>query len=232
MPSSQAYRASSPDRAGLLLSGGLDSSILLGHLLGQGTRVQPFYVRTGLSWEAGERRAVARLLAALAGPGLEQLVEFDLPLGDLYTGHWSITGREVPQYDSPDEAMYLPGRNAILLLKPIVYCQLQGIGRLTLAPLGTSPFADAKPDFMTELFSALNRGSRGQVEGQIPFAGLTKREVMELGGRLPLELTFSCIAPVDGLHCGHCNKCAERQAAFRLVEREDLTTYARPCPSA
>ena len=30
---------------GLLLSGGLDSSILLGHLLAHGRRVQPFYIR-------------------------------------------------------------------------------------------------------------------------------------------------------------------------------------------
>ena len=38
---------------------------------------------------------------------------------------------------------------------------------------------------------------------------------MALGRGLPLELTFSCISPLRGLHCGHCNKCAERQAAFR-----------------
>jgi 7-cyano-7-deazaguanine synthase len=50
---------------------------------------------------------------------------------------------------------------------------------------------------------------------------------MELGRDCPLELTFSCIAPVDDLHCGVCNKCAERQTAFRLVNRRDLTRYAK-----
>ena len=35
---------------GVLASGGLDSSILLAHLLGQGDRVQPFYIRKGLYW--------------------------------------------------------------------------------------------------------------------------------------------------------------------------------------
>jgi len=39
-------------------------------------------------------------------------------------------------------------------------------------------------------------------------------------------LTFSCIAPVDGLHCGRCNKCAERAAAFRLTGTDDPTPYA------
>jgi len=49
---------------------------------------------------------------------------------------------------------------------------------------------------------------------------------MQLGRNYPLGLTFSCIAPVKGLHCGHCNKCAERQAAFRMIELADPTVYA------
>jgi 7-cyano-7-deazaguanine synthase len=55
---------------------------------------------------------------------------------------------------------------------------------------------------------------------------MTKRQVMELGRDLPLELTFSCISPVDSLHCGRCNKCAERQAAFRDAGLPDGTRYA------
>ncbi|MCD4728936.1 MAG: 7-cyano-7-deazaguanine synthase, partial [Pirellulales bacterium] len=43
----------------------------------------------------------------------------------------------------------------------------------------------------------------------------------------PLELTFSCLSPVAGLHCGRCNKCAERQEAFRSLEMHDPTRYAR-----
>jgi 7-cyano-7-deazaguanine synthase len=49
---------------------------------------------------------------------------------------------------------------------------------------------------------------------------------MALGRDLPLELTFSCIAPAGELHCGRCNKCAERRAAFREADREDRTSYA------
>jgi 7-cyano-7-deazaguanine synthase len=63
-----------------------------------------------------------------------------------------------------------------------------------------------------------------------PFAGLAKRQVMELGRTFPLDLTFSCIAPRRGLHCGRCNKCAERQAAFRLSGVKDLTHYAMGAP--
>jgi 7-cyano-7-deazaguanine synthase len=149
-----------------------------------------------------------------------------MPLADVYTGHWSLTGQAVPDAQSPDEAVYLPGRNALLLVKPAVWCQRHGIGQLALAPLGTSPFEDAGPAFLRDLQAALNRGSPAPIEFLLPFAGMNKRQVMQLGRGLPLELTFSCIAPVRGQHCGQCNKCAERQAAFRQAEMEDRTIYA------
>ncbi|HEY4761317.1 MAG TPA: 7-cyano-7-deazaguanine synthase, partial [Thermoguttaceae bacterium] len=66
----------------------------------------------------------------------------------------------------------------------------------------------------------------GRVTVLRPFAQFDKRQVMQLGRNLPLELTFSCIAPAGGLHCGRCNKCKERRMAFRLIETEDPTTYA------
>ena len=50
---------------GLLLSGGLDSSVLLGQLVAGGRRVQPFYVRCGLVWEEAELRAVRAILEAV-----------------------------------------------------------------------------------------------------------------------------------------------------------------------
>ena len=77
---------------GLMLSGGLDSSILLGHLLKQGHRVQPIYLCGGLCWEREELAHVERFLAAMRQARLAPLVKLDLPLGDLYGRHWSLTG--------------------------------------------------------------------------------------------------------------------------------------------
>ncbi len=216
----------SPATTGLLLSGGLDSSILLGHLLASGRRVQPFYVRGGLRWEAEEQRQLARLLRAMASPRLAELVTLDLPLADLYGDHWSLTGRGVPEFDSPDTAVYLPGRNALLLLKPALWCRLHGIDELALAVLGANPFADATPEFFAELEALLERAAGGRVRIVRPFGRLEKRQVMELGRSGPLELTFSCIAPESGLHCGQCNKCAERMAAFASIGLRDPTPYA------
>ena len=228
-----ASMASRPDSEtiGVLASGGLDSSILVGHLLREGRRVQPFYIRTGLVWQQAELPALERFLAAVAIDGLAKLLVLDMPLADVYDEHWSLTGREVPGAESPDEAVYLPGRNALLLVKAAVWCQLHDIGELALAPLGTSPFEDASTVFLRDFEAALNRGAKAPVSLTLPFRERNKQYVMSLGHGLPLELTMSCIAPVGDLHCGRCNKCAERQSAFREAGMTDRTSYASaPAP--
>jgi 7-cyano-7-deazaguanine synthase len=214
---------------GLLFSGGLDSSILLAELLRQGRRVQPFYVRSHLVWEPAELRAVGRFSEAMAGrfpSQLEALVALDLPVADLYREHWSLTGREPPDAASPAEAVYLPGRNLLLLVKVAVWCQLHAIDEVALGVLGSNPFGDATAAFFEQFQSACSGALAVPVRFVRPFAEASKRQVMELGRGLPLEWTFSCIAPAAGLHCGRCNKCAERRAAFQSVAAADPTRYA------
>jgi len=221
-------------RVGLLLSGGLDSAILLSHFMKTARRVQPFYVQSGLFWEAPELRAVrdylsavaTQQLSAVATQQLDPLVVLNLPLEDIYENHWSVTGRDVPALDSADEAVFLPGRNPLLAIKAAFWCQLHGIRELALATLSSDPFPDATPAFFQELESVLQQALSAQLKLIRPFDGFDKRQVMELGREAPLELTFSCIAPIGDRHCGRCNKCGERQRAFRVAGRQDLTEYA------
>lgn len=212
--------------AGLLLSGGLDSGILLGHLLQGGRRVRPFYVRSQLVWEEAELAAVCAFAAALRSNALDPLVVLEMPLADLYEKHWSVTGRHAPESDTPDDAVYLPGRNALLTIKPALWCAMHGIGELALAVLANNPFADATDEFFREFQSALALAAGSRVRLTRPFVRLGKKDVMELGRGLPLGLTFSCIAPIDGRHCGRCNKCAERRSAFCSADTIDPTEYA------
>jgi 7-cyano-7-deazaguanine synthase len=211
---------------GLLLSGGLDSSILLCHLLGQGRRVQPFYVQSRLHWQRDELWALRAFLITIDCDRLEPLVTFDMPLGDLYGHHWSVTGKGVPDANSPDEAVYLPGRNVLLAMKPSIWCAMHAVDELALAVLSSNPFSDATDRFFSDFEAVIQTATGRRVQVTRPFAHLQKKDVMQLGRGLPLELTFSCIAPVGGLHCGRCNKCAERQHAFQSVDAVDPTKYA------
>src|SRR5439155_17292579 len=171
-------------------------------------------VRTGLFWEGAELAHLRRFLAALERPGLRPLVVLEQPAADVYDRHWSVTGDGVPGADTPDEAVFLPGRNVLLLAKPLLWCHLNGVAELALAPLAANPFPDATPAFFTAFQNAVNQGVKGHVKVRWPYLHLKKADVIRRGRALPLQHTFSCIRPVAGRHCGACNKCAERRRAF------------------
>ncbi len=213
----------------VLFSGGLDSAVLLADVLrlGSGQPLQPLYVSTGLAWERSELAAMARLLDADAFRGVLPLVHLRFDVTDLYPPtHWAIRG-EAPGFDTPDEDVYLDGRNIALLSKAAIYMARAGLTRICIGPLAGNPFPDATPVFFTQLGQALSTGLARPIEIVAPFLSLHKSDVIALGAELgvPLERTLSCMQPVDGLHCGRCSKCRERRDAFREAGIEDPTSY-------
>jgi 7-cyano-7-deazaguanine synthase len=211
----------------VLTSGGLDSAILLAQALDHYAAVHPLYVRSGLVWETAERAHLRSFLERIRRPALRPLEVLDEPIGDIYGNHWSVTGRDVPDAESPDQAVFLPGRNVLLLAKTLLWCHLHRVPAVALATLHNNPFPDATGTFFTAYQEIVNQAIGGNVRVVCPFAGLRKAEVMHLGRDLPLELTFSCIHPVAGRHCGRCNKCAERHRAFVAAGLADATDYDR-----
>jgi 7-cyano-7-deazaguanine synthase len=223
-PTNNAFDPASS--VGALLSGGVDSAVLVAKLLQDGRCVVPFYVRTGCLWEGCELATARRFLAALTCSNLADFVVLEMPVADLYDNHWSLSGRDVPDQSTPDEAVYLPGRNPLLLLKPALWCRMKGVPQLAIATLSNNPFDDARPEFFESFERMMRDATGGSVAVVRPFEHLDKRSVVALGRDLPLELTFSCLAPVNGRHCGRCNKCAERHKALSQLEGGDPTRYA------
>jgi len=213
------------DSLAILISGGLDSAILLGDALPRYRSIHPIFVRFGLSWEAVERSYLDRYLDALRCPVLAPLVVLDQPVADIYGAHWSVTGEGVPDAAAPDEAVFLPGRNVLLLAKAMLWCHRHNVPAVALGSLATNPFPDATPEFFRAIEDVVNRAVGGRVEVRLPFGAMQKTAVMQLGRSLPLEFTFSCIRPMEGLHCGRCNKCAERRRAFAEAGMGDPTQY-------
>jgi 7-cyano-7-deazaguanine synthase len=214
----------------VLTSGGLDSGVLIAELAKEYRTVQPVYVRCGLFWEQAERYWLQRFLKKLRGvySHIQPLKILSMDLREIYGDHWSLTGKNVPDYHSADFEVYLPGRNIILLAKTAVFCVLSDIPTIATAPLSANPFPDGTPQFYQRIQDVLSEGMATQLALRIPFRQLTKGEVIRIGRDLPLELTFSCICPKDRLHCGECGKCAERIKAFHAVGIEDRTMYQRP----
>jgi 7-cyano-7-deazaguanine synthase len=216
----------------VLLSGGLDSAVLLA-AEAERARVHPLYVSVGLAWEASERAVIEKLLAAPIFDGNVaplSLVEFSMR--DVYSpNHWAIRGTP-PAYDTPDQDVYLPGRNLVLLTKAGVVAAAKNIGRIALGPLAGNPFPDATPEFFAAMGRALSLGLDHDVEIATPLVSMHKEDVIKLGTRLgvPLADTLSCMNPSGTLHCGLCSKCRERRDAFAAAGVSDPTTYKNKSP--
>src|SRR5262249_61542406 len=89
---------------------------------------------------------------------------------DVYeASHWAITGRP-PAYHTPDEDVYLPGRNVVLLGKAGVYCAASGIHRLVPGTLAHNPFPDAADEVRDAMARALSPGLAPDRHAEAPYA--------------------------------------------------------------
>lgn len=223
----------------VLLSGGLDSAVLLAHE----AVVRPVaaaYVSAGLTWEAGELAMVERLLAHPSLTGrVSRCARVTFPLHDVYPdSHWALRGTP-PDYDSPDAEVYLVGRNLGLLAKAGVVAARLGARRVVLGPLAGNPFPDARPAFFSAMATALSLGLDRPLTVEAPFLDWDKAAVIRRGHALgvPFALTLSCMNPVPDAseagvpqHCGRCSKCRERRDAFEAAGVVDPASYAAPAP--
>jgi 7-cyano-7-deazaguanine synthase len=216
-----------PEAVAVLVSGGVDSAVMIAELSERHV-VHPLFIRGGLIWEPVELEHLRSFLAAIARPSLQPLVVLEQPVADVYGNHWSTSGRDAPDATSPDEAVFLPGRNLFLVAKAAVWCVLRDVETLAIGSLAGNPFPDSTPEFDDQLGRLVQRALAQERSFRLlrPFAKFTKAAVVERGSRLPLELTFSCIQPVQSRHCGQCNKCAERRRGFADAGVTDRTTYA------
>src|SRR4029077_11587315 len=114
---------------------------------------------------------------------------------DVYAAnHWAIQGRP-PAYRTPDEDVYLHGRNIVLLGKAGVYCAAAAIDRLVLGTLAHNPLPDATPEFRDAMARALTLGLARTLLIDAPYANTSKADVIRRGAALgvPFALTLSCM---------------------------------------
>jgi len=220
------------DRIAVLFSSGLDSAVLLAHASQRqpDATIQPIYVSAGLAWEPEEREMAARFLAlSTLGATILPLAALTVDMRDVYpASHWAIRG-EPPGYDTPDEDVYLEGRNIVLLSKASVFMARARIPRVLIGPLAGNPFPDATETFFESMGRALSIGLDATITIEAPFAGMKKADVIRLGRSLGVrfELTLSCMQPRAGQHCGRCSKCRERIEAFREIGEQDPAKYVQ-----
>jgi 7-cyano-7-deazaguanine synthase len=214
-----------PAPIAVLASGGLDSALLIGDLAR--TRiVHPVYLESGMHWEAEEKRALVRFLAALAAPSVRPITVLSIPGAPLYGAHWSLSGEGVPDASAPDAEVFLPGRNVLLIGAAAVWGSVHGVFEVAIGSLDGNPFPDGSMAFFQAYQAVLSTALGHEMRISAPFRDRPKEALIREFQSLPLELTLTCMKPGSGMHCGDCNKCQERRTAFARAGVVDRTRYA------
>ena len=211
-------------RVCVLYSAGIESSVLL-HELSESRRVVPVYVRNGFRWEETEIEYGRRMTESVEG--VNDLEVFDTPVDDIYPRHWGLGDGDVPDEESSDESVYLPGRSLLLLSKPAVFCSMNGVEEIYHGTLAGNPFPDSTREFFDLAENLYGTALDATIDIKTPYADIGKKDVIHRGleSDVPFDLTFSCIDPIEGKHCGACNKCGERHREFEKAGVEDSTEY-------
>ena len=209
----------------VLASGGLDSCVLLADMAQQAA-VYPIYIRHGLIWENEEFQALQAFIEALHNAHIRPVTELSLPAQPLYGNHWSVSGVGIPTKHDPEHSAYIPGRNVLLLSIASVWCCQHDIHRIALGTLSTNPFPDATLDFFQRFSETVSTGLAFPISIEAPYRKKDRKEdLVRKFVTLPLDLSLSCMAPKDGVHCGHCNKCHERNMGYQAAGILDTTPY-------
>lgn len=202
------------EKIAVLASGGLDSAALVAQQA-QRAEVQPIYVRCGLAWEEEEERALGSFLTALNSPNVLPVTMLSAPVDSLYGDHWSVTCQRVPAADEPDEAVFLPGRNILLVGLAAIWCSTHEVSHVAIGSLIGNPFPDATMEFFQDFGRILGMGLGHKICVEAPFRDIHKGAIIKQFQHLPLELTMTCMAPRGSHHCGRCNKCRSGKVALR-----------------
>lgn len=223
-------KSTAPHALVTLLSGGADSAIMAALALDRGDTIWPLYIRQGFVWEDEEIAAARRFLSDPGLPGRDRAHPLAIATCVTPTGariRWATDASLAPpDADSPDEAVYLPGRNLTLLGQAAVLADAVGAERIALGVLRGNPFPDATDEFFRAFERSADLALGREIKIETPLGAMGKTEVLRLGARYPLQHTLSCLRPREGVHCGACNKCAERRRAFAQAAIPDPSRYA------
>ncbi len=184
----------------LLLSGGVDSTVLLAQCAWTGT------LPICLCFHYGQRHFreidCARRIAA----------HYEAPFHLVQLSN--IFGRSA-LVDGMSESFIVPNRNMVLMSIAAAFAESRGCGQVLVGcnANDTTTFPDCRRHFVRAVNRAL---SEAEVKAQVfaPYLPKTKREIIELGKSMevPFAMTWSCYG--EGPEpCGTCPACIQRHTA-------------------
>ena len=222
----------------VLVSGGMDSAVVLAIARAAGFDVHALSVRYGQrhtsELDAAER--VAKALGAVAHKtvvvdlrsiGGSALTDDAIEVPDDSDGH--VIGDSIP-------STYVPARNTIMLSVALGWAEVLGATDIFCGvnAVDYSGYPDCRPEFIAGFEQLANLATKAGVEGSrfsvhAPLMRMGKDDIVREGRRLGVNFaqTVSCYrADAAGRACGHCDACRLRAQGFIDAGVTDPTHYA------
>ena len=215
-------------KAVILLSGGMDSGVLLAWAHEKFDRVHGLYLDYG-SKHAGQEYQRA---SALAGHYKAALTRIEIPfINEHFSSSLLSSGAEIPEgpykMDSISSTV-VPFRNGIMLAIAVGLAENLHIPTVLIgSQSGDHPiYPDCRESFTRAMSRAAAEGTFTKVEILAPFATLDKKGIARKGRdlRFDFRMTFSCYKGGE-VHCGVCATCLERKEALGHDKGHDPTEY-------
>jgi 7-cyano-7-deazaguanine synthase len=217
----------------LIYSGGLDSTVLLYHLLDAGHAVQTLSIDYGQR-HACELEQAATICAQLKVPFQRADLSAIRPL----LAGSSLTSPDIPvaeghYTEASMKSTVVPNRNMLLLSLATSYALSSGAAEVAYAAHhgDHAIYPDCRPKFADAMATAIGLCDWEKIRLNRPFVDWSKADIARRGAELgvPFEQTWSCYKGSE-LHCGRCGTCIERREALDLAGIDDPTSYADDAP--
>ena len=225
-----------PKRAIVLLSGGLDSSTVLGLARARGFDCYALSVHYGQRHSA--ELAAARQIALKLGAREHRVMGVDLA----GIGGSALTDADIAVPESPSSGIpvtYVPARNTMLLSLALGWAEVLGAADIFVGvnAVDYSGYPDCRPAFIDAFEHLAIVATKAGVEGtrfkiHAPLIDMSKADIIRAGTELGVDfsLTVSCYqAGPDGTACAKCDSCRLRAAGFAAAGLPDPTRYAMNC---
>lgn len=226
----------SPRKAVVLVSGGMDSAVTIAIAREQGYQVHALSVAYGQrhNSELAAAEQVARQLGAVE----HKVVSVDLRSigGSALTAEIDVP-LDVEQDDGKAAipVTYVPARNTIMLSIALGWAEVLGSSDIWCGvnAVDYSGYPDCRPAFIEAFARLANVATKAGVEGadiriHAPLMRMSKADIAREGQRLGIDfsMTVSCYqADAQGRACGHCDACRLRAQGFRDGGLVDPTRY-------
>jgi 7-cyano-7-deazaguanine synthase len=209
-------------RALVVLSGGLDSTVVAAQLVKEGHEVEALHFRYGCRAEAAEFQSVGKIAEAL---NIKLRI---IDITDLFKsiGHSRLLDPGATIADGvagAEQAIeWVPARNTILSSIAIGIAEGNGFDYIALG-INLEEAGGGYTDNVLDLYDGFNNlmqwivGVGKQVEFIAPVGHLMKHEIVKMGllANAPFQHTWSCYN-AGTVHCGNCGPCFMRKTAFEM----------------